>query len=107
MSSTIPILIPIIAGSLLAIGCLVGAFYNLNRKRLIDDLPTSKTQGVFIGLTELKGTAESDRPLTSYLAGLRCVIFNWHIEEHWSRTVTETYRDAQGHMQTRTRTESG
>ena len=100
-------LIPIAAGSLLAIGCLIGAFFNLRRKRLIDDLPTSKTQGVFIGLTELKGTAESEMPLTGYLSGVRCVMYTWHIEEHWSRTVTETYRDAQGNMKTRTRTESG
>jgi hypothetical protein len=79
----------------------------LRRKRLIDDLPTSKTQGVFIGLAELKGTAESDMPLTSYLAGVRCVQYTWQIDEHWSRTVHETYTDSKGHTQTRTRTESG
>jgi hypothetical protein len=83
------------------------AFRCLKRKRLIDDLPTSKTQGAFIGLAELKGTAESESPLTSYLAGMKCVQYAWDVKEHWSRTVTETYTDAQGHMQTRTRHESG
>jgi hypothetical protein len=82
-------------------------FWALRHKRLIDDLPTSKTQGVFIGLAELKGTAESETPLTSYLAGALCVQYAWQVDEHWSRTVTETYTDSKGHTQTRTRTESG
>jgi hypothetical protein len=100
-------LLSIVLGSLAALGCLFGAFRALRHKRLIDDLPTSKTQGVFIGLAELKGTAESETSLTSYLAGVSCVQYAWQIDEHWSRTVTETYTDSKGHTQTRTRTESG
>jgi hypothetical protein len=100
-------LVSIALGSLAALGCLLGAFWALRHKRLIDDLPTSKTQGVFIGLAELKGTAESETPLTSYLAGVSCVQYAWQIDEHWSRTVTETYTDSKGHTMTRTRTESG
>jgi len=92
---------------LAALGCLFGAFWALRRKRTIDDLPTSKTQGVFIGLAELKGTAESETPLTSYLGGVPCVQYDWQVDEHWSRTVTETYTDSKGHTQVRTRTESG
>jgi hypothetical protein len=80
--------IPIIVGSVIAFGCLIGAFYFLRKKRLIDDTPTSKTLGVFIGLVELKGTAESDNPLTSYMAGAQCVLYRWRVEEHWSRMVT-------------------
>jgi len=95
-------ILPLALGSLAALGCLIGAFVCLRRKRLIDDLPTSKTQGVFIGLTELKGTAESEAPLTSYLGGIRCVQYAWQIDEHWSRTVT--YTDGKG---IHTRTESG
>lgn len=102
----LPNLAPLLGG-LAALGCLIAALSFLRRKRLIDDLPTSKTQGVFIGLTELRGTAESETPLTSFLAEVPCVQYAWHIEETWSRTVTETYRDAQGRMQTRTRTEHG
>lgn len=100
-------LLSVLAGSLASLGCLIRAFYLLRRKRLIDDMPTSKAQGVFIGLVELKGTAESDKPLDSYLAGVRCVQYTWQVDEHWSRTVVETYTDAEGHTQTRTRTESG
>ena len=106
MPSFILPLLSIVLGGL-ALGCLIGAFRALRRKRLIDDLPTSKTQGVFIGLVELKGTAEIEVPLNSYLAGVPCVQYTWQIDEHWSRTVHETYTDAQGHTKTRTRTESG
>jgi hypothetical protein len=107
MASGIASLVSVVLGSLAALGCLVGVFWALRHKRLIDDLPTSKTQGVFIGLAELKGTAESETPLTSYLAGAPCVQYAWQVDEHWSRTVTETYTDSKGHTQTRTRTESG
>jgi hypothetical protein len=87
--------------------CLIAALRDGKRKRLIDNLPTSKTTGVFIGLVELKGSAESSQSLTSYLAEAACVLYSWTVEEHWSRTVTETYTDSQGKTQTRTRTESG
>lgn len=102
-----PGLIPLTVGTLLALGFLAGAFVNYRKKRLIDDLPTSKALGVFIGVTELKGTAESEEPLTSYLAEKKCVYYRWQVEEHWSRTVTETHRDSRGRTHIRTRTESG
>lgn len=92
---------------IIPITCLYGALRYLRQRRLIQDTPTLKTQGVFIGLVELSGTAESEKPLTSYLTEKPCVQYNWQIEEHWSRQVVETYRDADGKTQTRTRTESG
>ena len=94
-------------GALLGLLSLFGAFRAGRLRRLVDNLPTSKTTGVFIGLVELKGTAETAGPLTSYLAGQPCVCYRWSVEEQWSRTVTETYTDADGKMQTRTREESG
>src|SRR5512135_3506048 len=97
-SPLVPVLIG--AGLLLIIGCLAGAFTVLRKKRVIDDLPTSKTQGVFIGLTELKGTAESEHPFIGYLSGVRCVYYNWRVEEEWRRTVTETHTDSKGHVTT-------
>ncbi len=100
-------MLPVLAGSSASLGCLIGAFFALRRKRLIDDVPTSKAQGVFIGFVELQGTAETENPLTSYLAETRCVQYAWQVDEHWSRTVHETYTDAEGHTQTRTRTENG
>ncbi len=100
-------LIILICGIVFVIVCLVLAFRNLGKKRLLNDNPTSRTQGVFIGLTELQGTAESEKSLVSYIAGVPCVQYTYQIEEHWSRTITETYRDAKGNTRTRTRTESG
>src|ERR1044071_1321467 len=94
-------------GGLLALTCLLFALRAGKRKRLIDNLPTSKTTGVYIGVVELKGTAESAKPLLSYLAGQPCVQYQWRVEEHWSRTVTETYTDSDGKSQTRPRHESG
>jgi hypothetical protein len=86
---------------------LWGSISALKRRRLLEDLPTSKTVGVFIGLVELKGMAESESPLVSYLSEKRCVWYSWSVQEHWSRTVTETCFDKDGKSQTRTRTESG
>ena len=68
---------------------------------------TRSTTGVFIGLVELKGTAEAERVLMSYLAGQPCVHYSWRVDEHWSKTVTETYTDSKGNTQTRIRHESG
>lgn len=98
--------LPWIFGAL-SFAALLGSLRANRRRRLVDDMPTSKTTGVFIGLVELKGTAENEQPLTSFLAAIPCVHFAWRVEEHWSRTVTESYTDAQGRSQTRTRHESG
>jgi hypothetical protein len=98
--------IPALGGllALLFLGlCLVAG----RRQRLVSDLPTCKTTGVFIGLVEVKGTAEAEEPVISFLAETRCVSYRWQVDEHWSRTVVETYTDSEGRSQTRTRTESG
>jgi len=95
--------IVVLIGSLLAAACLWASLRLRRRQRLLHDLPTSKTLGVFIGMVELKGTAESEDPLTSHLAARACVLYTWSVEEHWSRTVTTT--DGKG--RSRTRRESG
>ncbi len=77
------------------------------RWRLIRDLPTSHPGGVFIGLVEVVAETRCAHPLISYLAGERCVHYRWSVDEHWSRTVRETYTDSKGNTQTRTRHESG
>ena len=95
------------AGALMTLLFLWLSLRALRKKRLLQNLPTSKVQGVFIGLVELKGTAQAESPLVSTLAGRRCVLYDFSVDEHWSRTVTETYTDAQGNSRTRTRHESG
>ncbi|MEY4487975.1 MAG: hypothetical protein RIQ79_483 [Verrucomicrobiota bacterium] len=99
------------AGPLIGAGvtlfCLWFSLRQRRRHRLLYDMPTSKAQGVFIGLVELKGTAESGEPLTSYLAGMACVHYTWQVQEHWRRTRTESYTDSKGNRKTRTVTETG
>ena len=94
-------------GGVFAFLCVLASLRAGKRRRLVDNLPTSKTTGVFIGLVELKGAAESAQPLQSFLAGQPCVHYSWTVQEHWSRTVIETYTDGDGKTQTRTRYESG
>src|SRR5450755_2454831 len=92
-------------GAAISVFALFASLRACRKKRLIDNLPTSKTHGVFIGLVELKGTAQCEEPLVSYLAGTRCVYYSFDIEERWSRLVTES--DGKGGTRTVTRTESG
>ncbi|MCE2884736.1 MAG: LemA family protein [Planctomycetaceae bacterium] len=100
-------LIPPAVGGALALLCVWAAVRASRMRRFIDDMPTSKTAGVFIGDVELKGTAETSQPFTTYLWGGKCVLYSWTVGEHWSRTVIETYTDSKGRTQTRTRRESG
>lgn len=98
----IPIAIGV--GSLL---CLYLSQRAVKRRRIVDDTPTSKTTGVFLGMVELTGIAFANEPVTSYLAECECVHFAWSVEEQWEKSVHETYKDSEGKTQTRTRTESG
>jgi len=92
---------------LLALGLLIGACWLERRWRLIKDLPTSKPGGVCVGLVEVVGTIRCATPVTSRLTDARCVWYRWSIEEQWSRAVTTTSTDAQGHTTTSTSRESG
>ena len=53
---------------------------NYSTIRKIDDKPTLKIKGAFIGLVEVVGTAESEKPLTSLVTGTKCVYYSWSIE---------------------------
>lgn len=88
---------------LVALGLLLWGLRSLRRKRLLENVPTSKAKGVFLGLNEVKGRARADAPLTSCLAGERCVYYAYKVEESWSRTVTRT--NSKG--ETETEEESG
>lgn len=83
---TLAFLVPWIAAAL-ALGCVALALRSNSRKRLLQSLPTSSTHGVFIGLVELDGVAESGQPLRSHLAEVPCVHYTWKVEEQWRRTV--------------------
>ncbi len=105
MDPSLATFLTVLAG-VLALLCLWRSHAANRHYRLIEALPTSRTQGVFMGLVELKGTAEGD-PFISYLTEQECILYRWSVSEEWRRTVTETYRDQQGRTQTRQRVESG
>ena len=109
MPTTAPFLILGVSalGGVLALVCLLFGLRAGRRHRLVVNLPASKTTGVFLGLVELRGSAEAETPLVSNLTATRCVAYRWRVEESWSRTVSEDYTDANGRAQTRTRTETG
>ncbi|MHC5052368.1 MAG: LemA family protein [Planctomycetota bacterium] len=94
-----PVIYLFITG-LLALGLLWWGFFSLKRKRLIENVPTSKVKGVFLGLNEVKGRAHHDEPLVSYLAQRHCVYYRYEVKERWSKT--EHYTDSKGRSQTRT-----
>jgi hypothetical protein len=101
---------PYVAGGLdagLAVGMLLWGFRSLWRKRVIENVPTSKVAGVFLGLTEVKGKAELAAPLTTWLAETAAVWYEWTVAEEWERWETETVRDSQGREETRTVRRSG
>ncbi|MFC1705505.1 LemA family protein [Planctomycetota bacterium] len=96
----------IVVPAVLGIGCVLLLYFGvrcLRRKRLIENVPTSKVEGVFIGLTEVKGQTESPSPMISYLAEVEAVYYRFDVQEQWRRV--ETYTDNEG--KTRTRTRSG
>lgn len=100
-------IIILILAVLAIFGFYYWAFSCYYKKRVILDIPTSKTRGVFIGLVELKGTVGTPDPLVSYLTHSECFYYDWRIEESWERWVTETYTDGNGHVRTRQKLESG
>ena len=51
------------------------------RRRKILDTPTCKTVGVFIGVVELKGTAEAEQPLRTPFTNAEVVYHSWMVEE--------------------------
>jgi hypothetical protein len=64
----------------------LAAVFVLRRRHLIEDVPTSRCRGVFMGLNEVKGRAECPRPLTSDLSRTECVWFHFKVEEHYRKS---------------------
>ena len=71
------------------------------RRRLLDDTPTSKTLGIFIGEVEVLGVCVSTAPIRAKFCYKDCVIYKWGIDEEWQRWETETYTDSNGRTRTR------
>lgn len=59
------------------------------KKRLIENVPTSKCQGVTIGLNELKGKVNCQGPLTSFLSERPAVYYSYTVKEQWKKRVVQ------------------
>jgi len=84
-----------------------GYKFYLKRIRIIEDLPTSSIKGVFIGLVEIKGTAETENIVHAKLTSSPCVAYSWKISEHWKHTVTENHTDSNGNTKNSSVEKSG
>ncbi|NBP90397.1 MAG: LemA domain-containing protein, partial [Opitutae bacterium] len=73
----------------------------------MDDTPTSKTLGIFIGEVEVEGVCVSTAPIRAKFCYKDCVIYKWGIDEEWKRWETETYTDNEGRTRTRRVLRSG
>lgn len=102
-----PMMIGGAVAGVIALALVVVWFKAAQKKRTIENVPTSKVQGVAIGLTELKGALRLSPPLTTYLAATQTVWYSWSVSEQWRKTVTERYTDSDGKRKTRTKTETG
>jgi len=87
-----------------AVGFLVGLFLFyagfmwLKRKRLIEDIPTSKIRSIAMGLVEINGKAHPAKKeiMKSPLTGKECVYYRYMVEKyvqsgkhgHWSTVKT-------------------
>ena len=80
----------------LALLSLVFALRSGRHQLLIDNLPTSKTSGVFMGLVELKGTAETDAPVKSQFMNVECVWFRYTVRERSTTYTNTTSTDSDG-----------
>ena len=72
--------------------CLGAAIGSLRKRHLMNSLPTSKTQGVFMGQVELKGTAHASEAGTfeGRFSGKPCLCCRWMIEEQYRNDKDET-----------------
>ncbi len=80
-----------------------GGFSFLKRKRLIEDIPTSKVRSIAMGLTEVKGKAHAaaKKIMTSPLTGEKCVYYKYAVEKlvssgkssHWVKIKGENSSD--------------
>lgn len=79
-----------IAAAILA-ALLFFAFRALRKSWTIADVPTSKVKGVFVGLNEVTGVAETPSMLAGYFTKTPCVWFKWQVDELQLRVRSSTW----------------
>ncbi|MDI6735416.1 MAG: hypothetical protein QME42_04345 [bacterium] len=68
-------------------GLFFYGFFKLKKKRLIEDIPTSKIRSVAMGFAEIKGKARQKIPLKSPLTSADCVYYKFLVEKERTGTI--------------------
>jgi len=76
------------AAALAGLSLLLAWFwqYFLKRKRLIENVPSCKVAGIFIGLNEVKGQVVCEEPLKAFVSEQDCVWYGYSIDERYERS---------------------
>jgi len=86
----------IISGIGVVAGILImyGGFKMFQRKRLVEDLPTSKVRSIAMGLVEVNGKAHAaeKKIITSPLSGKKCVYYKYTVEKYVSNGKSGHWR---------------
>jgi len=67
-------------------GLIVFGFILLRRKRLLENVPTSRIRSVAMGFAELLGNAKNRTPLVAPYSGIPCVYYRYLLEEERQRS---------------------
>ncbi len=62
-------------------GLIVFGFIVLRRKRLLENVPTSRIRSVAMGFAELAGRAKNRTPLAAPFSDIPCVYYRFLVEE--------------------------
>jgi hypothetical protein len=62
-------------------GVVVYGFTVLRKKRLIENVPSSRIRSVAMGLAEIVGSARQKTPLAAHLTGVPCVFYRYLVEQ--------------------------
>jgi E3 ubiquitin ligase len=71
---------------LVGAGLIVFGFVVLRRKRLLENVPTSRVRSVAMGFAELLGVAKNRTPLVAPYSGIPCVYYRYLLEEERQRS---------------------
>jgi len=66
------------------------SYRSLKRKRLIENVPSTKVLGITMGLNEVTGVVACEEPLQSHISEQPCAWYRYTIEEYFQRVSTET-----------------
>jgi hypothetical protein len=66
------------------------SYRSLKRKRLIENVPSTKVLGITMGLNEVTGSVTCEQPLLSHISQQSCTWYRYTIEEYFQRQTIET-----------------